>query len=64
MSSQTTFNELSQQLDEILSKLQSPDVDVDEALELHQRGQKLVKQMSERLNKAEAKISRLKSTKA
>lgn len=57
---QPTYSELNQQLEEVLVKMQDSDVDVDEALKLHQQGQKLVKQLSDKLNQAENEIKKLK----
>jgi exodeoxyribonuclease VII small subunit len=56
-----SYQELQAQLDEILARLQSDDVDVDTALKLYQEGQKLVKSLESRLTKAENTIRKLQS---
>lgn len=59
-SSPPRFAELSNQLDELLIKLQSEDIDIDAALELHQAGTKLIAQMQKRLTEVEVKVTELK----
>jgi exodeoxyribonuclease VII small subunit len=56
-----SYQELQAQLDEILARLQSDDVDVDTALKLYQEGQKLVKSLESRLTNAENTIRKLQS---
>lgn len=43
-------------LDEILSALQQPDIDLDEALKLHERGSALAAELEQYLEKAEVEI--------
>jgi exodeoxyribonuclease VII small subunit len=59
--SQTSFRELSQQLEEVLAQLQVDDIDVDEALKLHEQGNKLLEQLENRLVAAEHKVKTLKT---
>jgi len=54
-----TFRELSDQLDEVLAKLQADDVDVDEALTLHEQGTKLITELEKRLAAAEHTVRKL-----
>jgi exodeoxyribonuclease VII small subunit len=56
-----TFAELSSQLEDILLKLQAEDLDVDHALELHEQGTVLIKQLEQRLSSAENVIHTLKT---
>ncbi len=51
---------LSQELDEILAKLQSDDINVDEALNLYKRGVTVTEQLETYLKTAENKITKLK----
>lgn len=57
-----SFRHLSDQLDEVLAKLQSDDIDVDEALALHEQGSKLVAQLEQRLQAAEHTVKKLKTS--
>ncbi len=52
--------DLSQELDDILSKLQAEDINVDTALELYQRGITVTEQLETYLKTAENKITKLK----
>jgi exodeoxyribonuclease VII small subunit len=56
-----TYRELSDQLETILTRLQADDIDVDEALALHEQGSKLITQLEERLTDAELKVKQLKT---
>lgn len=58
---QPSYTELNQQLEEVLAKMQAEDIDVDEALKLHAQGQKLIKQLSDKLDLAENEIKKLKN---
>jgi exodeoxyribonuclease VII small subunit len=54
------YRELSAELDEILSSLQTDDLDIDEAMAKYERGTKLVQQLEDHLKTAENKIVKLK----
>lgn len=54
------YQELSLELDEVLAKLQQPDVRVDEAVKLYEQGLKLIEQLEQHLEQAENKIETLK----
>lgn len=56
----SNYQNLSDQLEEILAKLQRPDIQVDEAVDLYEQGLKIVKQCEAQLKSAENKIVRLK----
>jgi exodeoxyribonuclease VII small subunit len=54
------YQALSLALDEVLAKLQQPEVQVDEAVALYQEGLRLVNQLEAHLQQAENTITRLK----
>lgn len=53
------YQNLSAELDEVLAKLQQPDVPVDEAVDLYERGAKLVAQLEKRVEQAENRIEQI-----
>lgn len=55
-----SYQELSEQLEEVLAKLQQPDIQVDEALRLYEQGLKLARQCDAQLKLSENKIVKLK----
>ncbi len=56
-----TYQALNARLDEVLAKLQSPDVDIDEATVLFEQALELTKQMEKHLHEAENRITQLKA---
>jgi exodeoxyribonuclease VII small subunit len=54
------YQELQEQLDTVLAKLQAPDVHVDEAVKLYEEGLKLVSALEKHLKGAENTIEKLK----
>jgi exodeoxyribonuclease VII small subunit len=54
------YQELSLELDEVLAKLQQPNVRVDEAVKLYDQGLKLIAQLEHNLEQAENNIEKLK----
>jgi exodeoxyribonuclease VII small subunit len=54
------FEELQQELDEIVARLERGDVALDEALALWQRGEELYRACVERLDRAELRIEELR----
>jgi exodeoxyribonuclease VII small subunit len=54
------FQEMRTQLDEVLLKLQDPDCDVDEAVELYEQALKLVAKLEQHLQTAENRIQKIK----
>jgi exodeoxyribonuclease VII small subunit len=54
------YQTLSMELDEVLAKLQQPDIHVDEAVALYERGLRLIEQLEQHLQQAENKIEKLK----
>jgi len=59
-SNQPTYQDLSAQLDDVLARLQQPDVQVDEAVRLYEQGLTLITQLETHLAQAENKIEQLK----
>ncbi len=55
-----SYQELSTELDQLLAALQNPDVPIDEAVELYERGLQLVQQLEVHIKTAENKITKLK----
>lgn len=56
----TGYQQLSLELDEILAQLQQPDIQVDTAVALYEKGLKLIEQLEAHLHQAENKIEQLK----
>ncbi len=48
-----TYKELKQELDEVIDSLTAPDIDIDEAIKLQQKGQKLIDQLKAYLSQLE-----------
>lgn len=55
------YQELKTELDDVMSKLQQEDLDVDEAVKLYQRGLELVQQLEKYLKTAENSVKQLKA---
>lgn len=60
MPKEKDYQALSLELDEVLAKLQQPDIQVDEAVKLYDQGLKLIGQLEGHLEKAENTIEQLK----
>ena len=56
----TDYQTLNAELEEVLDRLQQPDVRVDEAVQLYERGLHLVDELEKHLQQAENKIEQLK----
>lgn len=54
------YQTLSLELDEVLAKLQAPDVRVDEAVKLYEQGLQLIETLEKQLASAENTIEQLK----
>lgn len=61
MAKQKDYKELSAELDDILAKLQSSDLDVDQAVKAFERGKEIAKQLETYLKQAETKIKKAAS---
>ncbi len=57
----TDYQSLSRELDEILAKLQSVDLDIDEAVKAYERGMTIAKELESYLKTAENKITKIKA---
>lgn len=62
MTKQPSLSALQTQLDEVLAQLQSPDIDVEQALKLHEAGAKLVAQIEDRLKEVSLQIEQKQIT--
>ena len=59
--SSQTYQQLSQELDDLMLSLESGELDIDEAVKRYERGLTIVKQLEEHLNTAENTVKRLRS---
>ncbi|HSX47171.1 MAG TPA: exodeoxyribonuclease VII small subunit [Patescibacteria group bacterium] len=55
------YKELRNELDKVISKLQSDTIDIDEVLILYKKGQKLIKELEDYIKKAENTIKEIKN---
>jgi exodeoxyribonuclease VII small subunit len=62
MAKALTFAQQLERLEEIVRRLESPELDLDEALKLFEEGVEGVRAMRERLSSAEAKVKQVLST--
>jgi exodeoxyribonuclease VII small subunit len=53
------YSDMQNELNEIVNDLQSGNIDVDDAMKKYDRGQELVKEISEYLKNAENKITKI-----
>lgn len=56
------YRTLSAELDDVLAKLQDPDIQVDEAVQLYERGLALLAGLERHLKQAENKLTKIKLT--
>jgi exodeoxyribonuclease VII small subunit len=56
----SNYKSLNAELDEVLSKLQAEDTDVDEALALYERGIKITRELETYLKESENKVKKIK----
>lgn len=59
MSKNTSFEKSVQELDDIVAKMESGDLSLDESLELFEKGIKLTRSCQKTLDEAEKKIEKL-----
>lgn len=57
------YQDLKGRLDDIIAKLQSEDLDIDEALKLHEQGQKVVAELEKYLDKTKHSFEVVKTKK-
>lgn len=62
MTSKKAYKELQTELDAVLAQLQSAELDIDKALELHKQGQKLIVELEDYLNTAKNQIEHIKKS--
>lgn len=62
MTKDKTYAELSQELDTILTELQSDDFDIDKAITLYERGIEIAEQLEKQLKTAQNKVTKLKQS--
>jgi len=55
------YQSLSQELDNILDKLQGEDIDIDTAVQAYSRGMEIVEQLQTQLKAAENKVQKVKA---
>lgn len=55
-----TYQQLKSELDEIIVKLEDPDIDIDEALTLHQKASALIRDLDQYLSQREQKFKKIK----
>jgi exodeoxyribonuclease VII small subunit len=51
-----TYQEMKSELDDIIASLESDDIDIDEAAELHKKGQKLAREIEKYLEKIKSDL--------
>lgn len=62
MAKETDYKKLSAELDELLEKLQTADLDLDDAVKCYERGMAIVKELESYLKTAENKVSKIKAS--
>lgn len=55
------YQALDAELQELLAKLDSDDIDVDDAIAQYERGMEIIKQMETHLQEAENKVEKIKA---
>ncbi|HET9098190.1 MAG TPA: exodeoxyribonuclease VII small subunit [Candidatus Saccharimonadales bacterium] len=61
MATKESYRSLKHELDEVMDRLQQEDIDLDEALALYERGNKLILKLEEYLQSAENSIKKIKA---
>jgi exodeoxyribonuclease VII small subunit len=56
-----TYQELSQQLDGVVAKLQDPNVSIDDATRYYEQAMKLIKQLERSLEQAENRVREIRA---
>ena len=59
MTEDRTYEELQRELEDVIARLESGDVGVDEAIELVRRGEELYRACVERLERAELRLEQI-----
>ncbi len=55
-----SFQELSQELDEVMSNLQAEDIDIEDAVKAYERGMTIVQELEKQLKITENKVKKIK----
>lgn len=58
----TNYRDLSSELDDVLNKLQSGELDIDEAVQLYERGMGIIKELEDYLKSTENKVNKIKAS--
>lgn len=58
----STYQEMSSQLDKLITELQDGSIDIDEALQKYEKADKLIEEMEKYLKNAENKIEKIKAS--
>lgn len=59
---QADYQKLQAELDDVLAQLQNPNIAVDDAIKLHEKGMLLVEKLEAYLSSAENKINKIKES--
>lgn len=59
--SDKTYRQLQTELDDVLSQMQSSEMDIDEAIKLYKQGEKLLASLSKKLEVSKNEIKKLTS---
>lgn len=60
MTKSKSYKELQSALDDVMTKIQAEELDVEEAIKLYEQGEQLIKELEVYLKTAENKIKKLK----
>lgn len=55
-----SYQELSAELDEVMARLQTEDIDIEEAVKAYGRGMTIVAELEQQLKNAENKVKKIK----
>lgn len=58
-----SYADLRAELDEVLSRIQSPNIDIDDAVAAYEEGEKLIRELEKRLQETGNKLKKLQQTK-
>ncbi len=56
----TNYRKLNDELDIIINKLQTADLDIDESIKLYEKGMKIVEELEKYLKTAQNKVTKIK----
>lgn len=61
MAKTVDYNQINQELETVMVKLQAEDIDVDEAVKLYERGVTLIAELEQHLKTAENKVKKVRA---